>query len=243
MPGYDLKSLNLPKIIGRALPAAARVLETPLAGPLALRKLLADAGVTAWRDLATDHPPAFTSRSPAPGAGDAPEPVPLAAPGGAGGFGPYATAADYTRQYAQGGPGPEDAAARALAAIRDSRELNHFVSVHEEDVMGQARASAARWAAGRPLSPLDGVPVAVKDEVDVAGYPTFVGTAFLGKTPAAADATSVARLRAAGALILGKAAMHEVGINPTGQNVHTGAAKNPWDPARDTGGSSSGPAG
>ena len=104
------------------------------------------------------------------------------------------------------------------------------------------RAATARIRAGSPLSIFDGVPVAIKDEVDQTPYPTTVGTTFLGRAPAAQDATAVARLRAAGALLIGKANMHEIGINPNGCNAHYGPARNPYDPTRDSGGSSSGPA-
>jgi len=82
----------------------------------------------------------------------------------------------------------------------------------------------------------------VKDELDVAGYPTTVGTRFLGRQPAPEDATVVGRLRAAGALIIGKTNMHEIGLGVTGVNPHHGACRNPYDPARAPGGSSSGPA-
>jgi Asp-tRNA(Asn)/Glu-tRNA(Gln) amidotransferase A subunit family amidase len=91
------------------------------------------------------------------------------------------------------------------------------------------------------LSIFDGVPVAVKDEVDMVPYPTTVGTAFLGKTPASADSTVVARMRQAGALLIGKANMHEIGINVTGFNPHHGTTRNPYNPNHYTGGSSSGP--
>ena len=108
--------------------------------------------------------------------------------------------------------------------------------------MAQAEAATRRWAQGQPLSLFDGVPVAVKDEVDMVPYPTTVGTRFLGQRPATEDSTVVARLRAAGALLIGKANMHEIGIVPTGLNPHHGFARNPYNPAHYTGGSSSGSA-
>jgi Asp-tRNA(Asn)/Glu-tRNA(Gln) amidotransferase A subunit family amidase len=74
-----------------------------------------------------------------------------------------------------------------------------------EDVLKQARASTRRIKEGRPLSVFDGVPVAVKDEVDMLPYPTTVGTAFLGDSPCKEDSTVVARMRSAGALLIGKA--------------------------------------
>jgi Asp-tRNA(Asn)/Glu-tRNA(Gln) amidotransferase A subunit family amidase len=84
--------------------------------------------------------------------------------------------------------------------------------------------------------------VAVKDEMDMTPYPTTVGTAFLGKSPAQEDATVAARLRSAGALLVGKANMHEIGINVTGLNPVHGTTRNPYNPNHFTGGSSSGSA-
>ena len=108
--------------------------------------------------------------------------------------------------------------------------------------MRQARAAAARIRQGAPLSPFDGVPVAIKEELDMVGYGTTVGTKFLGRTPSQRDATVVARMRAAGALLIGKANMHEIGIGVTGLNPHYGVTRNPYDPAHYSGGSSGGPA-
>jgi Asp-tRNA(Asn)/Glu-tRNA(Gln) amidotransferase A subunit family amidase len=95
---------------------------------------------------------------------------------------------------------------------------------------------------GKPLSVFEGVPVAVKDEVDMVPYETTVGTRFLGRTPAREDSTVVARMRAAGALLIGKANMHEIGIGVTGLNPHHGTARNPYNLKHHTGGSSSGSA-
>ena len=120
--------------------------------------------------------------------------------------------------------------------------MKAFIAVDREDVMRQAREATERIKTGKPLSIFDGVPVAVKDEMDMTPYPTTVGTAFLGKTSAKEDATVVARLRNAGALLVGKANMHEIGINVTGLNPVHGTTRNPYNPDHFTGGSSSGPA-
>jgi Asp-tRNA(Asn)/Glu-tRNA(Gln) amidotransferase A subunit family amidase len=148
--------------------------------------------------------------------------------------------------YRAGDLTPLDVAERLTAAMADAEAadppLRAIIDAHADDLRDQAAASAARWAAGTPLGPLDGVPVAVKDELDQAGYRTRVGTSFLGAEPAAHDATVVARLRAQGALLFGKANMHEIGIGTTGLNVHFGTPRNPYDPSRHTGGSSSGSA-
>lgn len=137
-------------------------------------------------------------------------------------------------------------AARCLAAIQRTDEgplpIRAFISVLEDDLYGQAEASSERHATGEPLGLLDGIPIAVKDEVDQTPHPTTVGTAFLGQRRATDDAAIVARLRRAGALLVGKTNMHEIGINPNGQNVHHGLCRNPYDRTRDAGGSSSGSA-
>ncbi len=109
-------------------------------------------------------------------------------------------------------------------------------------MLEQARASTERHRVGRTLGPFDGVPVATKDEVDQVPYPTSVGTSFLGRVPAREDSTVVARMRSSGALLFGKANMHELGLGVTGLNTHHGTPRNPYAPAHHTGGSSSGPA-
>ncbi len=117
-----------------------------------------------------------------------------------------------------------------------------MIAQDRDDLMTQASASAKRLQEGKPLSYLDGVPVAVKDEVDQVPYPTTVGTSFLGSSPARQDSTVAAKLRAAGALLIGKTNMHEIGIGVTGLNPHHGTVRNPYQPDHHTGGSSSGSA-
>jgi Asp-tRNA(Asn)/Glu-tRNA(Gln) amidotransferase A subunit family amidase len=154
--------------------------------------------------------------------------------------------ADYVDAYRSGRTDPSRVAREVLETRgrMDASDppLRAFIAMNEEDLLAQAEASTARLQAGRPLGPLDGVPVAVKDELDQKPYPTTVGTSFLGRPPAAEDATAVARLRAAGALLIGKTNMHELGIGVTGINPHHGATRNPHDPTRVSGGSSAGSA-
>jgi len=161
-----------------------------------------------------------------------------------GGFVPE-TAAEFVTAYREGRTTPCEIAERFLQAVRASDSvhppLRAFISVNEHDLRIQAEASLGRYREKRPLGPLDGVPVAIKDELDQVPYPTTVGTTFR-REPVAADATVVARLRAAGALLVGKTNMHEIGLGVTGLNPHHGSARNPYDPSRATGGSSSGSA-
>ena len=156
----------------------------------------------------------------------------------------FPTVADYAEAYRTGASDPVQVAERALTAARTLDRMDPpmrtFLALDEGDVRRQAEAAAKRRHKGAPLSPLDGVPVAVKDEYDVIGYPTTHGTKFLGKTAATSDALVVARLRAAGAILFGKTHLPELGAVPFGINPWHGLARNPYDPARDTGGSSSG---
>jgi Asp-tRNA(Asn)/Glu-tRNA(Gln) amidotransferase A subunit family amidase len=158
----------------------------------------------------------------------------------------FASALDFAKAYREGRITPEEVASKVLDAMEASdkgdKPLRAFIAVNREDVMRQAREATQRFKTGMPLSVLDGVPVAVKDEMDMVPYPTTVGTAYLGKTPAAEDSTVVARLRRAGALLAGKANMHEIGINVFGLNPIHGTTRNPYNPYHFTGGSSSGPA-
>ncbi|MBN2354924.1 amidase [candidate division KSB1 bacterium] len=130
--------------------------------------------------------------------------------------------------------------------IKSSNEhsppLRAVIACYEEDVYAQARASDNRYRRRKPLSIMDGVPVVIKDELDQVSYPTTVGTSFLGQKPATTDATVVARLRSAGALLVGKGNMHEIGIGISGNNPKHGTIRNPYHLMHYSGGSSSGPA-
>ncbi len=245
---YDLKSVSMPYLAGLPLRLVVALLEGPLGGLLA-PSLLQNAGITSYRERRVDGPPTLlpihVSGTPAPAAARVPEEEWPATPAEPGPGFRFATVHDYAAAYREGKTTPEEVAHRVLEAIEASNSadppLRAIIAVDRDEVLGQARAATKRLQEGRPLSLFDGVPVAVKDEVDVTPYPTTVGTAFLGTSPAKEDATVVARLRAAGALMIGKANMHEIGIGVTGLNPHHGTARNPYDPGCYTGGSSSGP--
>ncbi|MCL6594106.1 MAG: amidase, partial [Alicyclobacillus sp.] len=95
-------------------------------------------------------------------------------------------------------------------------------------------------AQGLPVGPLAGVPIAVKDLFDTADMPTTYGGRQHTSQQPAADATAVQRLRAAGAILLGKTNLHEYAYGTTNENPHYGPARNPWNRAKITGGSSGG---
>jgi len=129
----------------------------------------------------------------------------------------------------------------ALARIeRADGELNAFGAVYADRALAEADAADRRRRAGEE-APLLGVPVAVKDEMDLAGEVTSRGTGAIGER-AGADAEVVRRLRAAGAVIVGKTTMPELGLWPFTESITWGITRNPWDPERTPGGSSGGSA-
>ncbi len=132
------------------------------------------------------------------------------------------------------------------AAIEQAERFNAshglFVTFTPEQAMQQAREADAGRAAGRPLGPLHGVPITIKDNIDVAGVRTSAGSkVFVNRVPAH-DAHVVQRLKAAGAITLGQTNMHEWAMGGTSNNPHYGAVRNPWLIDRIPGGSSGGAA-
>lgn len=120
-----------------------------------------------------------------------------------------------------------------------ARDLNCFIALLADDALAAAAESDRRALSGKRLGPLDGIPVALKDNIDVAGVPTTAGLAAPGPV-AAEDAEVVRRLRAAGAVIIGKLNMEEAALGATNDNPHHGRCINPHRPGNSPGGSSGG---
>ena len=135
---------------------------------------------------------------------------------------------------------PLEVAEVFLARIDQHAQLNAFITVRPEQVRAEARAIDLRITRGEDVGPLAGVPVAVKDLMDVRGYPTTCGTRAIAAREGQGDAEVVAQLRAAGALIVGMANLHELAYGVTSANVHFGAVGNPAAPGHLPGGSSGG---
>src|SRR6185369_1206568 len=134
---------------------------------------------------------------------------------------------------------------RVLARIGDPSGEGErtFLTVYPEAAREAADAADRRASDGTQLGPLDGVIVSIKDLFDVAGEPTRAGSTILADAaPATEDAPVVARLRAAGAVIVGKTNMSEFAFTGVGTNPHYGTPGNPADRTRIPGGSSSGAA-
>jgi aspartyl-tRNA(Asn)/glutamyl-tRNA(Gln) amidotransferase subunit A len=122
---------------------------------------------------------------------------------------------------------------------RHDKTLRAFITTAGEQAVGAARAVDRRVAAGEDL-PLAGVPLAVKDGFWTKGLRTTAGSRLLAGFVPDEDATAVARLVAAGCVLVGKSSMHELAYGFTNRNPHYGDCKNPWDPSRIPGGSSGG---
>ncbi len=127
-----------------------------------------------------------------------------------------------------------------LAAVHET--CNAVVSVEREAALDAARAFDALGASRRPSSPIAGVPVAHKDMFDRTGRIASWGANIRAAAPSARSATAIERLEAAGSLQVAALHMSEFAFSPTGHNYVIGHCRNPWDPARITGGSSSGSA-
>ena len=153
----------------------------------------------------------------------------------------FAGAAEQARLVAAG-----EVSARELVEVhldriaRHDPVLNAFRVVLADRARAEADAVDARRATGEPARPLEGVPIAVKDDMNLAGEVTARGSIAHDGRPAAADAKAVARLRAAGAVVLGKTNVPELMTMPFTETLWYGATRNPWDLDRTPGGSSGG---
>jgi aspartyl-tRNA(Asn)/glutamyl-tRNA(Gln) amidotransferase subunit A len=139
---------------------------------------------------------------------------------------------------------PTELVRESLAAIeREQGRLNAFIAVTAESALAAARAMERRVGKGGDPGILAGVPLAVKDLLLTRDAPTTAGSRIYGDgLPAVDDAPVVARMRRAGAIVVGKANLHEVALGVTTVNEHFGPARNPWNTAHVSGGSSGGSA-
>jgi aspartyl-tRNA(Asn)/glutamyl-tRNA(Gln) amidotransferase subunit A len=128
-------------------------------------------------------------------------------------------------------------------AERLNPRVNAYCLLDPAGALDAARESEARWRRGQPIGPLDGVPLSIKDVLLTKGWPTLRGSYAIDQSgPWTVDAPSVARVRAAGAVLLGKTTTPDLGWKGVTDSPRTGATGNPWDPSLTPGGSSGGSA-
>lgn len=153
------------------------------------------------------------------------------------------TSADVLRdRYLSGALTPVDVLEQTLERIEARNPaVNAMAHLDTTGARTAAQASARRWAVGAPMSPLDGVPVTIKDSVHAVGMPWRHGCAANADLPdSTSDSPPAARLKQAGAVILGKTTMPDFGMMAAGVSSLYGITRNPWNLTRSTGGSSSG---
>ncbi|MDH3320374.1 MAG: amidase [Betaproteobacteria bacterium] len=152
------------------------------------------------------------------------------------------TAAEIAASYEGGELSPVEVTRALLERIEAwEPRLNAMYLIRRDAALKQARDAEGRWRVQAPLSPLDGVPVTIKENIHTKGDPAPIGTA--ANEPAApqgADAPPAARLRQAGCVFLGKTTMPDYGMLSAGVSSVHGVTRNPWNTAKNTSGSSSG---
>jgi aspartyl-tRNA(Asn)/glutamyl-tRNA(Gln) amidotransferase subunit A len=154
------------------------------------------------------------------------------------------TATELLALYRSGQASPTEATQVVLARIdRLNPTLIAFCHVAHDEALASAAASTDRWRRGAPIGPLDGVPVSIKDLILARGWPTRRGSRTVDTNQAwDVDAPASARVREAGAVLLGKTTTPEFGCKGETNSPLTGISRNPWDPSKTPGGSSGGTA-
>jgi aspartyl-tRNA(Asn)/glutamyl-tRNA(Gln) amidotransferase subunit A len=151
------------------------------------------------------------------------------------------SAAELGEAYRAGRLSPVDALRSVLLRLEEvNPALNAVVTVAGEEAFECALQSARRWQDGGPLSPLDGVPFTVKDNIPTAGMRSTFGSRLLADHVPRRDELPIARLRSAGAILLGKTNVPEFALHGATRNAVFGTTRNPWDASRTPGGSSGG---
>ncbi|KWF32722.1 amidase [Burkholderia diffusa] len=152
------------------------------------------------------------------------------------------TARELSAIYAAGHASPVDVMHATLARVQSlGPTVNAFCRI-ADDALDLARASESRWQRGAPLSPLDGIPVSIKDNVSIAGLPTRFGSRATAAEAAQSDSPCVAHLHEAGAICFGKTTLPDFAHKIVTDSPLTGITRNPWDLSRTPGGSSGGAA-
>ncbi len=154
------------------------------------------------------------------------------------------TATELLDLYQRGAASPVEATQAVLERIdKLNPVVNAFCFLAADEALDAARGSEFRWRRGKPMGPLDGVPTSIKDLVLTKGWPTLRGSHTVDPhQPWDIDAPATARLREAGAVLIGKTTTPEFGCKGETNSPLTGITRNPWDTTKTPGGSSGGTA-
>ena len=153
----------------------------------------------------------------------------------------WLTAAEISAEYAARRLSPVELVKALLDRIAKLEPQMHaFIKVDGEAALASARQAEQEISAGRIRGPLHGVPVGIKDIIDMAGQPTTCHSKIMLKNVARKDAEVISRLRAAGAIMMGKLSLHEFAIGGPSFDLPFPPARNPWNTNHHPGGSSSG---
>ena len=140
------------------------------------------------------------------------------------------SATELLARYRDGSLSPLDATRAVLDRIAAwEPQLCATYALDPDGALAQATASEARWRSGRPQGALDGVPLMIKENIASQGVPVPLGTAAVDLVPAERDAPPAARVREAGAVILGKTTMPDYGMLSSGLSSFHALTRNPWD--------------
>ncbi|GAB2218014.1 hypothetical protein Droror1_Dr00001229 [Drosera rotundifolia] len=267
---YNYEQIQAPHITGLTLKLLTRALEAPVVGPIAISDLRhKNKTVEVLRNTVIPeqpmYKPEYPPQEPEPGTivvDDAGKPedrvatavncLPLYDPSTrwnedlTTSF-KYWKIRDFAYAYRSGLTTPSTVAEQMISALEEFHKNNPssplLISFDADDVRKQAALSTKRFEEGNQISILDGIFVAIKDDIDCYPFPTRGGSTWFHKVrPIKKDAVSVSRLRNCGVILIGKANMHEMGLGTTGNNPNYGTPRNPHAVDRYTGGSSSGPA-
>jgi len=151
------------------------------------------------------------------------------------------SAAELSALYRSGAASPVEATTAVLARAEVvNPRINALTLIDTEAALAAAKSSESRWRQGAPLSPLDGVPVSIKELIRVKVWPSTMGSLLTDKTPATEDAPAVARLREAGAVVYAQNTSPEYGFKGVTDSPLHGITRNPWNLELTPGGSSGG---
>ena len=151
------------------------------------------------------------------------------------------SALELSDAFSKGSLSPVEVTRAILKRVDDwEPKLNAMYLLHRESALRQAESAEVRWQKRTPLSPLDGVPITIKENIYTKGDPAPIGTAAMDLAPKEFDAPPAARVREAGCVLLGKTTMPDFGMLSSGVSSFHGVTRNPWRLDRNTSGSSSG---